>query len=111
MQVNPSRDAYWKFGNTAVASTWYILARIEAQGLVKKGDRLWQIGKHILDTANLIREGLPHSQVQLEISTCNPLTGHYTLLNAAVLLEVFQTSGLKVSVCRLQLLLQNVCLF
>ena len=46
VQVNPSRDAYWKFGNTAVASTWYILARIESQGLVKKGDRLWQIGKH-----------------------------------------------------------------
>lgn len=45
VQVGPSRDAYWKFGNTAVASTWYILSRIESQGLVKKGDRLWQIGK------------------------------------------------------------------
>lgn len=63
LQVNPSRDAYWKFGNTAVASTWYILARIESQGLIKKGDRLWQIGEHYLSTciySKLFTKGLSH---------------------------------------------------
>ena len=43
-QAQPSKDTLERFGNTSAASTWYILARIESLGLIKKGDRIWQLG-------------------------------------------------------------------
>ena len=43
-QVQPSKDALYRFGNTSAASTWYILSNIEHTSGVRRGDRVWQLG-------------------------------------------------------------------
>ncbi|EIE20271.1 thiolase-like protein [Coccomyxa subellipsoidea C-169] len=40
----PSSEALERFGNTTMCSTYYILANIESQGGIKKGDRILQLG-------------------------------------------------------------------
>lgn len=42
--VAPSKETLYRFGNTSSSSIWYILANIETQRGVKRGDRIWQIG-------------------------------------------------------------------
>lgn len=46
-QAQPAKDTLFRFGNTSAASTWYILAGIETHSGVKKGDRVWQLGRPI----------------------------------------------------------------
>lgn len=61
-QALPSKDTLYRFGNTSAASTWYILAGIEHNAGVKKGDRVWQLGESSArspnQTLSLSRPGL-----------------------------------------------------
>jgi 3-ketoacyl-CoA synthase len=41
--VEPSRYALYRFGNTSSASIWYELQFIERSGKMRRGDRTWQI--------------------------------------------------------------------
>jgi 3-ketoacyl-CoA synthase len=41
--LEPSRYALYRYGNTSSASVWYELQYIEHSGRVRRGDRVWQI--------------------------------------------------------------------
>ncbi|CAL8465224.1 g4759 [Coccomyxa elongata] len=39
----PSKYALWRYGNTSSSSIWYVLACIETQMVINRGDRVWQL--------------------------------------------------------------------
>jgi 3-ketoacyl-CoA synthase len=41
--VQPSKDALFRWGNVSSASIWYVLSNIESEKTVRRGDRVWQI--------------------------------------------------------------------
>lgn len=41
--VEPSRQALYRYGNVSSSSIWYVLAYIESQRVVNRGDRVWQL--------------------------------------------------------------------
>ncbi|EEF32005.1 3-ketoacyl-CoA synthase 15 [Ricinus communis] len=41
--MDASRKTLQRFGNTSSSSIWYELAYLEANGKIKRGDRIWQI--------------------------------------------------------------------
>ena len=43
-QMEAALMTYHRFGNQSAASLWYQLAYHEAKGLVRKGDKVWQLG-------------------------------------------------------------------
>lgn len=44
-QIEDSIATLFHFGNTAMASTWYTLARAEAAHGIEEGDLVWQLGE------------------------------------------------------------------
>eukprot|EP01025_Chloroclados_australasicus_P049094 TRINITY_DN5580_c0_g1_i3.p1 TRINITY_DN5580_c0_g1~~TRINITY_DN5580_c0_g1_i3.p1 ORF type:complete len:243 (+),score=24.37 TRINITY_DN5580_c0_g1_i3:102-731(+) len=42
--VKPSKDTLYRYGNTSSSAVWYVLANIETEQGVRKGERIWQIG-------------------------------------------------------------------
>jgi 3-ketoacyl-CoA synthase len=43
-QMEAALMTYHRFGNQSAASLWYQLAYHEAKGIVRKGDKVWQLG-------------------------------------------------------------------
>eukprot|EP00208_Stichococcus_sp_RCC1054_P001072 CAMPEP_0206145068 /NCGR_PEP_ID=MMETSP1473-20131121/26246_1 /ASSEMBLY_ACC=CAM_ASM_001109 /TAXON_ID=1461547 /ORGANISM="Stichococcus sp, Strain RCC1054" /LENGTH=509 /DNA_ID=CAMNT_0053541129 /DNA_START=200 /DNA_END=1729 /DNA_ORIENTATION=- len=41
--VQPSKDALYRWGNVSSSSIWYVLGAIESMGNMRRGDRVWQI--------------------------------------------------------------------
>ncbi|XP_050221222.1 3-ketoacyl-CoA synthase 7-like [Mercurialis annua] len=41
--IEGSKMTLFRFGNTSSSSTWYTLAYLEAQGKVKRGEKVWQL--------------------------------------------------------------------